>query len=198
MTERAEEVCRSSADHTHEEDFFLTNSKRQPPHDTSAGQIGTVLTVCVLAHRCTLGPRVWQVRHCMETSLAWLPHILLWEAGTLNVVNVYAFSKGKSQMVFSFQGTLSIQWLLGAFPNFLKPGGTVSEESVCQCRSPRKHGFGPWVWEIPWNRKWQPTPVFLLGKFMDRGAWRTTVHLVTESVNDWAPLESLIFLLSYF
>lgn len=55
MKERAEEVCQSSADHTHKEDFFLTNAKRQPPHDTSAGQIGTVLTVCVLAHRCTLG-----------------------------------------------------------------------------------------------------------------------------------------------
>ena len=23
----------------------------------------------------------------------------------------------------------------------------------------------PWVWRIPWSRKWQPTPVFLPGKF---------------------------------
>ena len=22
-----------------------------------------------------------------------------------------------------------------------------------------------WAWKIPWSRKWQPTPVFLLGKF---------------------------------
>ena len=22
----------------------------------------------------------------------------------------------------------------------------------------------PWVWKIPWRRKWQPTPVFLPGK----------------------------------
>ena len=21
--------------------------------------------------------------------------------------------------------------------------------------------FDPWVWKIPWKRKWQPTPVFL-------------------------------------
>ena len=49
MKERAEEVCQSSAGHTDEEDFFLTNSKRQPPHDASAGQIGNVLTVCVRA-----------------------------------------------------------------------------------------------------------------------------------------------------
>ena len=25
--------------------------------------------------------------------------------------------------------------------------------------------FDPWVRKSPWNRKWQPTPVFLLGKF---------------------------------
>ena len=27
------------------------------------------------------------------------------------------------------------------------------------------HGFDPWVGKIPWRRKWQPTPVFLLGEF---------------------------------
>ena len=25
--------------------------------------------------------------------------------------------------------------------------------------------FDPWVEKIPWTRKWQPTPVFLPGKF---------------------------------
>ena len=42
------------------------------------------------------------------------------------------------------------------------PGG---KESTCQCRSCRSHGFHPWVSKIPWRRKWQPTPVFLPGKF---------------------------------
>ena len=28
----------------------------------------------------------------------------------------------------------------------------------------RRCGFDPWVSEIPWKRKWQPTPVFLPGK----------------------------------
>ena len=36
-----------------------------------------------------------------------------------------------------------------------------SKESACQCRRP---GFDPWVWNILWRRKWQPTPVLLLGK----------------------------------
>ena len=40
-------------------------------------------------------------------------------------------------------------------------GGSVVKESACQCR---RHGFSPWVGKIPWRRKWQPTPVLLLGK----------------------------------
>ena len=33
-----------------------------------------------------------------------------------------------------------------------------------------------------WRRKWQPTPVFLPGEFMDRGAWWATVHGVAKSL----------------
>ena len=29
----------------------------------------------------------------------------------------------------------------------------------------KRHGFDPWVGKVPWRRKWQPTPVFLRGKF---------------------------------
>ena len=36
------------------------------------------------------------------------------------------------------------------------------EESTCQCR---RHKFDPRVREILWSRKWQPTVVFLPGKF---------------------------------
>ena len=36
------------------------------------------------------------------------------------------------------------------------------KESVYQCR---RHGFNPWVRKNPWSRKWQPTLVFLPGKF---------------------------------
>ena len=27
------------------------------------------------------------------------------------------------------------------------------------------HRFNPWVRKIPWRRKWQPTTIFLVGKF---------------------------------
>ena len=38
----------------------------------------------------------------------------------------------------------------------------MGKEFACQCR---RLGFDPWARKIPWRRKWQPTPVFLLGKF---------------------------------
>ena len=42
-------------------------------------------------------------------------------------------------------------------------------------------GFDPRVGKMPWTRAWQSTPVFLPGESMDRGAWRATVHRVTQS-----------------
>ena len=41
------------------------------------------------------------------------------------------------------------------------PWWLSGKESACQCR---RHGFNPWGGKIPWRRKWQPIPVFLLGK----------------------------------
>ena len=41
------------------------------------------------------------------------------------------------------------------------PGGSDGKEPACQCRRP---GFAPWVGEIPWRRKWHPTPIFLPGE----------------------------------
>ena len=41
---------------------------------------------------------------------------------------------------------------------------------------------------MPWSRQWQPTPVFLSGKFHGRGAWRTTIHGTAKSwirLSDW-------------
>ena len=32
-----------------------------------------------------------------------------------------------------------------------------------------------------WNRKWQPTPVSLPGKFHEQRTWWATVHRVTKS-----------------
>ena len=39
------------------------------------------------------------------------------------------------------------------------------KESTHQYRRWKRCGFNPWVRRIPWNRKWQSTPLFLPGKF---------------------------------
>ena len=44
-------------------------------------------------------------------------------------------------------------------------------------------------WKIPWRREWQPTPVFLPRKPMDRGSWWARVHGVAKSqtwLSNWA------------
>ena len=35
---------------------------------------------------------------------------------------------------------------------------------VKKCLQCGRPGLDPWVRKIPWRRKWQPTPVFLLGE----------------------------------
>ena len=38
-------------------------------------------------------------------------------------------------------------------------------KDVCACRRHRRRGSDdPWVGKILWRRKWQPTPLFLLGE----------------------------------
>ena len=44
------------------------------------------------------------------------------------------------------------------------PGGSSGQEPAYWCRSHERRGIDPWVGKTPWGRKWQPTPVFLLGK----------------------------------
>ena len=51
------------------------------------------------------------------------------------------------------------------------PGWCSGKEYACQCRT---HEFEPLAGKIPWRRKWQPTPGFLLENSIDRGAWWAT------------------------
>ena len=39
------------------------------------------------------------------------------------------------------------------------------KESACQRRRYKRQEFNPWVGKIPWRRKWQPTSIFLPGKY---------------------------------
>ena len=73
------------------------------------------------------------------------------------------------------------------------PGSTSSEESACQCRRLKRHGFHPWVRKIPWRGKWQPTPVFLPGEshgqknLVGFSPWD---HKEWTQLSNWAPLRS--------
>ena len=64
---------------------------------------------------------------------------------------------------------------------------TVVEYVVPEVKNPPANagdgrcGVSPWVGKILRRRAWQPTPVFLPGESMDRGAWRATVYSVPKS-----------------
>ena len=45
------------------------------------------------------------------------------------------------------------------------PKWLSGKEYVCQCRRQKKHGFNPWIGNVPWRRVCPPTAVFLPGKF---------------------------------
>ena len=64
--------------------------------------------------------------------------IVLWLANTLSIYSTLHLYGGS-------------WWLSG-------------KESICQCKRCGRCGFDPWVRKVPWRRKWQPTPEFLLKK----------------------------------
>ena len=74
---------------------------------------------------------------------------------------------GPGHMHWGWVWTLSYNYRarIQAPPLTSFPGDAVGKESACQCRRYKRCGFDPWVRKIPWHKKWQPTPVFLPGKF---------------------------------
>jgi len=61
------------------------------------------------------------------------------------------------------------------------PGGARGEEPTCQCRRLKRCGFDPWVGNIPFRRKRQPTQYSCLENLLDRGTWWANVHRVAKS-----------------
>ena len=59
-------------------------------------------------------------------------------------------------------------YILFMLPRWL-PGKAI-------CLPMRDCRLDAWVGQSPWRRKWQSTPVLLLGNPRDRGAWWTTLH----------------------
>ena len=63
------------------------------------------------------------------------------------------------------------------------PTWSNGKESTCQCRKCKRHRFDPFIGKIPWSRKWQPTSVFLHGKFHGQ---RSLAGYSPWAHKDWA------------
>ena len=66
-----------------------------------------------------------------------------------------------------WKGT-TVCWIKKDYFGF--PGGSMLKNPPAHARRRRRLRFNPWVRKIPWRRKWQPTPVFLHGKFHGQGS----------------------------
>ena len=69
----------------------------------------------------------------------------------------------------------------GSFWQLGFPGGASYKEPICQCRRLMRRKFDPWVGKIPGGGHGSPLQYSCLENPMDRGAWRATVHRVSES-----------------
>ena len=61
------------------------------------------------------------------------------------------------------------------------PTGASGKEPVCQCRRHKRHGFDPWVREIPGGGNGNPLQYSCLENPMDRGVWWAIVHGVSKN-----------------
>ena len=67
-------------------------------------------------------------------------------------------------LFFFRSGMVILSYIL--YNNLSRPHRWPSgKESAYQYRRCKRCGFDSWVRKIPWNRKWQPTPLYLPGKF---------------------------------
>ena len=98
---------------------------------------------------------------------------------------------------FTVWATREVPRYVNSLPNAKGlPRWWISKESSCQCK--RHNEFDPWVRKIPWSRKWQPTPVFLPGKFCGQRSltgYSPWSHRVRHDwVTEHTPNTNLLFL----
>ena len=91
----------------------------------------------------------WVFVHLGKDEVMWEWGLPLQSYAQANIHHCYLHSCKQTHYVVHVLYLVASQWLSG-------------KKSICQCR---RHGFNPWEWKITWRRKWQPTRVFLPGKF---------------------------------
>ena len=89
----------------------------------------------------------------------------LWTSELYDINFIFCHPQNHCVITYSFTKF----WLHLPCPQFesLNSGesGTSGKVSACQCRRCKGCPFDPCVGKMPWRRKWQPSPVFLPGKF---------------------------------
>ena len=89
---------------------------------------------------------------------------------------------------------IGMEWLDPVATLCLTYRGTATgKESTYQCRRLERHGFNPWVRNIPWSRKWQPAPVVLPWTFHGQ---RSLVGSLQRVRHDWATEHTHISLIN--
>ena len=86
-----------------------------------------------------------------DKAMEW--HYNFWKLWTANIIVRLLRSK-YHHFISLIGGLLCGKTRLPRWPS--------GKGSAGQCR---RHRFDPGIGQIPWKRKWQPTPVFLPGKF---------------------------------
>ena len=101
-----------------------------------------------------------------------------------SVPSLHTHHPASSLCVISSSWKHTSLWVWGPpNPAWGFPGGSaVKNLPAC-----RRRGFDPWVRKVPWRGKWQPTPLFLLGKSngqRSRGGYSSWGH--KRLGHDWA------------
>ena len=107
--------------------------------------------------------------HCLLTY----PFNIFTKRMSLMLVEIKPHAASIRHMTMAVNKQICLKWPCGksipkTWPNsltFTFHQWRSGKESICQCRRRKRRGFDPWVWKIPWRRKWHTTPVFLPGKF---------------------------------
>ena len=102
---------------------------------------------------------------------------LLWPSVTLRLCSCHSAAAAAAK-----QTSLSAVNLLMCFP-----GGASGKELTCQCRRCKRHGFNV-SGRSPGGGHGSPLQYSCLENPMDRGAWRATVHRVSQVRHNWSHL----------